>query len=87
MGVIIGNDLIVRDNKIITNFRERAKSDKSLSSIVAHYKKDPKEADGIADKIIKNTYRTLLTRGMKSYHVCLVDEETKEYFQSRLRVN
>jgi len=87
VGVIIGNDLIVRDNKIITNFRERAKSDKSLSGIVAHYKKNPKEAEEIADKIIKNTYRTLLTRGMKSCHVCFVDEETKEYFQSRLRVN
>lgn len=37
-----------------------------------------------ADAIIKNTYRTLMTRGMKGCYVYFVDKETENYFKSRL---
>jgi DUF2075 family protein len=84
VGVIVGKDLIVRDGIVITNFKERASSDKSLSGIVGLHKKDPEKALEIADKIIKNTYRTLLTRGMKCCYVYFDDEETREYFKSRI---
>ena len=84
VGVIVGKDLIVRDNKVITNYKERSYMDKSLSGIVGLYKTNPQEAERVADRIIKNTYRTLFTRGMKSCYVYFVDEETREYFQSRL---
>jgi len=87
VGVIIGNDLIVRKNQVVTNFRNRARTDKSLSGIVGMYNRDPDMANKIADEIIKNTYRTLLTRGMKSCFVYFTDEETKEYFQSRIATN
>jgi DUF2075 family protein len=87
VGVIIGNDLVVRKNHVVTNFRNRARTDKSLSGIVGMYKRDPDMANKIADEIIKNTYRTILTRGMKSCFVYFTDEETKEYFQSRIATN
>ena len=83
-GVIIGKDLIVRNGKVITNFNERAGSDKSLSGIVGMYNLDPAKATKIADEIIKNTYRTLLTRGMKSCYVYFVDNETTDYFKSKI---
>ena len=73
-----------RDGIVITNFKERASTDKSLSGIVGLHKKDPAKALEIADKIIKNTYRTLLTRGMKSCYVYFDDDETREYFKSRI---
>ncbi len=33
---------------------------------------------------VKNTYRVLLTRGMKGCYVCFMDKATEEYFRSRL---
>jgi len=35
---------------------------------------------------VKNTYRVLLTRGMKGCYVCFLDKATEEYFRSRLEV-
>ena len=84
VGVIVGRDMVARDGKIVTDFRERAKTDKSLSGIVQMHKQDPQQAAALADKLIKNTYRTLFTRGMKSCHVYFVDPETREYFEERM---
>jgi DUF2075 family protein len=84
VGVIVGKDLIVRNNKVITNFRERDSNDSSLKGIVSLHNTDPEKAYQMADEIIKNTYRTLFTRGMKSCYVYFVDDETREYFKSRI---
>ena len=84
VGVIVGKDMVARNGKIVTDFRERAKTDKSLSGIVQMHKRDPQQAAALADKLIKNTYRTLFTRGMKSCHVYFVDPETREYFEERM---
>lgn len=48
------------------------------------YKKDPEKALKVADRIIKNTYRTLLTRGQKGCYIYCVDEGLKQYLQMRL---
>ena len=37
-----------------------------------------------ADEIIKNTYRTLMTRGMKGCYVYCVDEKLAEYLKSSI---
>jgi DUF2075 family protein len=84
VGVIVGEDLIVRNGKIVTNFRKRANTDKSLSGIVGLNRSNPKQAYELADSIIKNTYRTLFTRGMKSCLVYFVDKETEEYFRANI---
>lgn len=84
VGVIIGPDLVVREGKVVTDARKRATTDKSLSGYQTLHRQNPEEARVLADSIIKNTYRTLLTRGMKSCRVYCVDSETQEYFRSRL---
>ena len=84
VGVIIGDDLIVRDKKIVTNPKKRSKTDKSLNGFGKSFKENPKEAIKKADLIIKNTYRTLMTRGMKGCYVYFVDQETKDYFLNLL---
>jgi hypothetical protein len=33
---------------------------------------------------VKNTYRVLLTRGMKGCYVYFVDRETERFFRSRM---
>ncbi|HWT18228.1 MAG TPA: DUF2075 domain-containing protein [Variovorax sp.] len=84
IGVIIGPDLIVRDGRIMTVPDARDRYDKTLRGYKARLKADPKKATAEADLIIKNTYRTLMTRGMKGCYVYCSDEETAGYFRARL---
>lgn len=83
VGVIIGEDLRY-DDGIITDFTKRARTDQSIKGLKGMYKKDRDKAEAIADRIIKNTYRTLLTRGQKGCYIYCVDEKLKEYLKSRL---
>lgn len=84
VGVIIGDDLDVFNGKLITNPKGRAKSDKSLNGYVGERKADPERADAKADELIRNTYRTLMSRGMKGCYVYFTKPEVKEYFEDRL---
>jgi uncharacterized protein len=36
-------------------------------------------------ELIKNTYRTLLTRGMKACYICFLDKETERFVRSRTK--
>lgn len=84
VGVIIGEDLRYQ-NGIITDFTKRAKTDQSIKGLKGLYKRDKEKALCIADRIIKNTYRTLLTRGQKGCYIYCVDEDLKNYLKERLK--
>lgn len=80
VGVIIGPDLIVRDGKIITDAGQRDGRDKTIRGYKKLLKEKPKEAARVTEEIIKNTYRTLMTRGQKGCYLFCTDPETNEYF-------
>lgn len=84
IGVIIGEDLIVRDGQVITDVSKRASSDKSVHGYKKQLLEKPSETRVMLDLVIKNTYRTLMTRGMKGCYVYFVDKETRDYFKSIL---
>ncbi|MGM9946554.1 DNA/RNA helicase domain-containing protein [Floccifex sp.] len=84
VGVIIGEDLRYEDG-IITDFTKRAKTDQSIKGLKTLYKKNKEEALQIANRIIKNTYRTLLTRGQKGCYIYCIDTKLSEYLKSRLK--
>jgi DUF2075 family protein len=84
IGVIIGPDFIVRDGQVITSPDQRDKHDKSIRGYKKLSKADPEFAKRETDLIIKNTYRTLMTRGMKGCYVYCTDQETAEYFRAGL---
>lgn len=84
VGVIIGDDLRY-ENGIITDFTKRARTDQSIKGLKGLYKKDKDKALSIADRIIKNTYRTLLTRGQKGCYIYCIDNNLKEYLKRRLK--
>jgi len=86
IGVIIGPDLIVRDGKIITVPEARASSDKSIHGWKKLIKEDPEVIKAQLDAIIKNTYRTLMTRGQKGCYMYSTDEETNLYFKNYLDI-
>jgi DUF2075 family protein len=83
IGVIIGEDLIARDGKIIADPYKRSKDDKSIFGFKKMIKDNPKRAKGLLDTIIKNTYRTLMTRGVKGCYVFCSDLELGEYLQNK----
>lgn len=85
VGVIIGEDLRYENGKVVTDFTKRAKTDQSLRGIQKIYKEDPDKAKALADEIIKNTYRTLMTRGMKGCYVYCVDENLAAYLKECLK--
>ena len=84
VGVIIGNDLRYENGKIITDVTERAKTDQSIKGIYKMAQQDFDKAVKVADEIIKNTYRTLMTRGQKGCYIYCTDKNLAEYLKSRL---
>jgi DUF2075 family protein len=85
VGVIIGPDLIVRDGQVITQPAKRASQDRTIFGWKKRLKQYPEQTIRQLDLIIKNTYRTLMTRGMKGCYVFSEDGETREYLRARLK--
>jgi len=84
VGVIIGNDLRFEDGAICTDVLQRSKNDSSIKGIKRKLKEEKAEALRQADSIIKNTYRTLMTRGMKGCYVYCCNEALATYLKSRI---
>ena len=72
VGVIIGKDLILKNGKVVTDFTKRAKNDQSLRGC---------RDLSLMDKIIRNTYKTLLSRGQKGCFVYCEDKMLSEYIK------
>lgn len=81
IGVIVGKDLIVRDGKVLVDPSKRSKQDQSIKGYKSLLLKNPEKAKEITRSIIKNTYRTLMTRGMKGCYVYFEDKETEDWFK------
>ena len=84
VGVIIGDDMRYENGMIVTDFTKRARTDQSLKGIKKLYKENPELAKKEADEIIKNTYRTLMTRGMKGCYVYCTDQRLAAYLKKCL---
>jgi len=85
IGVIIGEDLVVRNGKVISDVTKRSSQDRTVRGYKKLVKDKPVETADMLDRIIKNTYRTLMTRGMKGCYLYCVDKETEEYFISNMK--
>lgn len=83
VGVLIGDDIRYEDGHIVTDFKKRASTDQSIKGLKKLYATNPEEALQRADEIIKNTYRTLMTRGMKGCYVFCTDPGLQEYLLKR----
>ncbi len=81
VGVIIGEDLIVRDGIVLVDPSKRSKMDSSIKGYKKLLKEKPEEAKSLIKAIVKNTYRTLMTRGMKGCYIWAVDKETNEWLK------
>lgn len=82
VGVIIGPDLVIRDGLIKTDAAKRSSQDRTIRGYKKMLKEDEITTRSRLDRIIKNTYKTLMTRGQKGCFIFCVDKETNEYFHS-----
>ncbi len=86
VGVIVGPDLVFNGHDLATMPSARARTDKSLHGYKKEQRANRAIADAKADEIIRNTYRTLMSRGMKGCYVYFTDPATAEYFRDRLPI-
>ncbi len=84
VGVIVGNDLRYENNKVVSDVTQRSANDSSVFGFKQLLITNKEKALIEADEIIKNTYRTLMTRGMKGCYVYFCDKALEAYFKSLL---
>lgn len=82
VGVIIGPDLRLSGGHVVTDVSQRAKTDASIKGLKTMMKQNPEEAKRRGREIVLNTYRTLLTRGMKGCYVYCTDKELATHLRS-----
>ncbi|MFC4061999.1 DNA/RNA helicase domain-containing protein [Planomonospora corallina] len=70
-GVILGPDLVIRGGRLITD--RKASKDPAINKRGV--------TDEQADRLIRNTYKVLLTRGMRGTLVYSVDPETQTFLE------
>ena len=59
--------------------------DRSIRGWKTLMRRDPETTAKRLDRIIRNTYRTLMTRGMKGCYVYFTDDATRRFFLEALR--
>jgi uncharacterized protein len=72
---------VIRDERVVIDVAKRSPQDRSIHGYKAIVREDPERARLLADRIVKNTYRTLMTRGQMGCYLFCVDAETNAYFQ------
>ena len=82
VGVIIGPDLRFEDGHVVTDVSKRARTDQSVKGIK---KLPPEEGEKLSSKIIRNTYKVLMSRGMKGCYVFCCDKNLSDHIASRMR--
>jgi DUF2075 family protein len=85
IGVIIGPDLVYRDGEVRIVPQARDRRDKTMKGWKKLSREKPVEAEKKLNAVIRNTYRTLMTRGMKGCYVYCVDEPLGQYLKDRAR--
>lgn len=72
VGVIIGLDLVWHAGQPLTDPNQRSKQDRSIRGYKSQSKSSPEVQDRV-DRIIRNTYKTLMSRGMRGCYVFIGD--------------
>ena len=78
VGIIIGLDMVYKNNEVVTDYTKRDRRDSSIP------RGKTQEDRVLADKIIRNTYKTLLSRGQKGCYIYCQDNALRDYFKKRL---
>ena len=81
VGVFIGKDLYFKDGHVQTNRNAISKDDKTSGIRLTSTSNEE------ADKLIRRTYKVLLTRGIKGCYIYCEDEALRNYLKEKLNKN
>ncbi len=81
VGVIIGKDLSFSEGQVKTNVAARSRFDSTVKGYKRLLETQPVETKKRLDAIVKNTYKTLMTRGMKGCYVYCEDKDLAAYLK------
>lgn len=81
VGVFIGKDLYFKNGHVHTNRNAISKDDKTSGIRLKT------TSDEEADKLIRRTYKVLLTRGIKGCYIYCEDEALRNYLREKLKNN
>lgn len=79
VGLIVGDDILYRDGKVITDFTKHPETAGEFRR--PHQKKVLPEDYEHVDRIIRNTYKVLFTRGQRGCFLYIMDPELREYME------
>jgi DUF2075 family protein len=83
VGVIIGKDLLYREGKVITDYNQHPL--KAGEFRRAHKQKINPNDGEIIDKLVRNTYRVLLQRGLRGAYLYIMDDELKRFIKDKIK--
>lgn len=81
-GLIVADDLLYRDGKVVTDYTVHPSGATEFKR--PHKNKVLPEDAGIVDRLIRNTYKVLFTRGQKGCRLYVMDEQLKQYLKKRI---
>lgn len=81
VGVIVGNDIRFENGHVLTDVTQHPSRDQAIKGLKTKVLKGDSMAIQDADEIIKNTYLTLMTRGMKGCYVYFCNKALGEHFK------
>ena len=84
VGLIVGDDLLYRDGKVITDYSKHPSGSGEFRR--PHKRKPDPEDLEIIDRIIRNTYKVLFTRGQKGLYLYVMDKDLREYLRSEISI-
>lgn len=83
VGLIIGDDLLYRNGKVLTDY---TKHPSKAGEFKRPYQQKPKlEDQDIIDRLIRNTYKVLFTRGQKGIYFYIMDDALRAYIKERIK--
>ena len=75
VGVIIGRDLTYHNGIVDADYRKRSKDDASVKGL-----KSRMDGEALGERIVRNTYKTLLSRGQKGCFIYCEDDALADRF-------
>lgn len=78
-GVIIGKDITYNKDTHMLEFHKEANAKTDTASGIRT------SSDELAERLIRNTYKVLLTRGVKGTYIYCEDNNLKEYLQMLIK--
>lgn len=82
VGLIIGDDLIYRNKKVLTDYTKHP--DRAGEFKRPHQRNINLKDISLIDELIRNTYRVLFTRGQRGCYIYCMDKDLGIYIKQKI---